>query len=253
MPVDALDMSEGLKKQILLDLCQRNHHGELVYLSENSKMLNAKIRFLGSSLKSLVIDKPSITSKASIVPIDGFVHVEFSWEKQRYTFVSKVQARTRWLLNNLVTVDAICLAMPKKLTRNQRRKCYRLGLAHLATNDINLLPVDKTRNSITGKMINVSEGGASILIDKQDASELVENDLYLAAFSLPDESNQIVSYYIAGTISRTQDIHYSKHIRVGIKWDLNPGDREIQAGLGKFIVAEQLRMLRRKQKVALGA
>jgi len=253
MPIDALDMSEGLKKQIIVDLCQRNHHGELVFLSANSNMIHAKIRFLGLSQKSLVIDKPSIDSKNSPLPIEGFVHVEFAWEKQRYTFVSKVQAQTKWLLNNLITVDALCLTIPKKLTRTQRRKCYRLGLAHLETNAINLQPVDKTRDSVAGKMINVSEGGASITIDKQAASELVENEPYLAAFSLPDENNQPVSYYIAGTINRIQDLPHSKRIRVGIKWDLNPGDREIKTGLGKFIVAEQLRMLRRKQKLAVGA
>ena len=250
MPVDALDISENLKKQILLDLCQRNHYGEMVYLSNDSKMLRTGIRFLGLSQQCLVIDHPSMIDETPSLPKDGFIHIELSWEKQRYMFVTRVQSPTKWVLNDLITVNALCVNIPNKLIRAQRRKCYRLGLSHMPTATINLRPVDRSRHSVVGTMVNISEGGTSILTNTDAATELAENDVYLASFSLPDENNCPVSYYIAGTITQIQKVPERKRIRIGIKWDLNPCDYQIQASLGRFIVAEQLRMLRRKQATA---
>ena len=250
MPIGSLFISKDLKKQILLDLCHNNRHADLDCTPDNSTILHAKIRFLGLSENGLILDQPTISGEPLFLKKNEFIHVRFIWENQHYAFTSQVQIpQIEWALNDSLSVPATRVKVPRELMRTQRRKCFRLGLAHLPPVSINLCPIDKTWANSVGTIVNISEGGASILLEIKDITNIAVDNIYEACFSLPYENNQLTSYKLIGTIRRMKEIPEKHHFRIGITWNLSPSDHEIQSRLGKFIVAEQLRILSRKREI----
>jgi len=252
MPVGALTMSEDLKQQILLDLCRRNHCGELTCTLDDHRLLQGKIRFLNLSPKGLIMDRPTLTGPPAHLSKNEFIHVRFQWEEQHYSFITQVQTELTWELNDSVSVDAMQVKMPKDLKRTQRRNYYRLGLAHLPASEIVLLSDENPKFPIIGTIVNISEGGSLILLDKESASKIAVGEIYEASFVLPgknDPADELITYRLAATVRRIQKLPNRPRFRVGIRWNLDPTDREIQVGLGRYIIAEQLRTLRRRQMV----
>ncbi|UCD30590.1 MAG: PilZ domain-containing protein [Planctomycetota bacterium] len=249
MPVDTLVMSNDLKQQILQDCCSRNCQAELTCTTDSQSTLRAKIRFLELTPHGLILDQPTILGKPLHLQKDESVYVQFTWEQQPFAFVSQVQTRLNWTLNDSITIDALQVVVPQELTQTQRRQCYRLPTAHLSSARVTLHSVDKPGQTITGTITDISEGGTSILTEANVIQKIAIDDAYEASFSLPDENRKAMPYKFLGIVCRVQKIPDSRRLKIAIAWHPDHKKRNTSSPLGRFIIAEQLRMLRRSSKL----
>ena len=146
-------------------------------------------------------------------------------------------------------LDAPLVEVPAEIERARRQECYRLSMLHLprVTACFRSLaePGEGSSGAFEGTLMNLSETGGGVMVDKGAGREVSADDLYEVAFALPGMAEPCA---LVGVVRWKKDLPDGERVMMGVGWQLDasrPGDREMQRRLAWYVVEEQRRMLRR--------
>jgi len=240
-------LSDQSQHQLLSTLCAEAHSGQLVYHPKNSPPVSSKVRLLDLSGGYLRIERPRFGDQNLCLREGDEASVFFSWEGGRFVFKTRVRNPADDAGDGTEAPEQIPLEAPAFLERAQQRECYRVGVAHLATSRVDCQPPPQPEERLEGLMVNLSETGCGMTVDRGTFPDIRERDSLQVNFLLPNEPD---SFALVGQVRWIEDMLGRKRIRFGLAWELesiSEDPRLVQARLGKFIVAEQYRAVKRKK------
>jgi c-di-GMP-binding flagellar brake protein YcgR len=238
-------LSESAQDRILTVLCDRNQSVDLVYVRTDGTTVSAKVRLLGRETQEILITLPVVDGHPVPLREGESIGIYFLWEKQRFTFSSRVIDRRRWSPSRGSSIPALAIQVPDGLRRAQRRECFRLSTLHLPTAVATVRIVNSNRKPLQGVLADVSETGCALLVNCSNAEVFARGQTLTVTFSLPDLPEPLE---ITGDLRWHAFEEEDQRVRVGVQWDLDLSrklDRQIQELLGRAIMEEQRRMLRR--------
>lgn len=240
---------QSVAHAILEEACARNQVGDLVYHAPSDERFRAKVRFLAVSDELLTIDMPVSEGRMLSLRQGDPVTLYLGRDGQRLAFQTSVFGRLMYSIGGAAPVPAVRLMMPERIERSQRRECYRLSTVHMVDANVTIQPVDAHPDArpIQGIMINVSESGCGAVFELSRVRSLEPGDLFNVSFTMPGEPD---AFSFTAETHWTQLDEAGARIRVGFSWALDldrPEHRREQTRLGRSIMAEQRRLLRRER------
>jgi c-di-GMP-binding flagellar brake protein YcgR len=232
--------------QILAEICDRNQSGTLVHQEPGKPASRARTRFLEWDGDTIHIDNPTAGAQPLVVRPGEHVTIYFHWEDQRLGFSTQVTGRGKWRDGSLETL-ALQLRVPEKIVKAQRRECYRLSLVHIPDAVIQFDSADGATPPWSGILVDVSETGGGVIVEKDEAPNVRPRDEFIAAFGLPGFDYPII---VPCEVRWQQDTKEGDRFRMGVQWRLDENsheDRNLQKDLARFIASEQAELLRRQR------
>lgn len=242
-----LTVSEDARTQMLSELCERNHPAKLTYYSDDDLHYRAKVRFLHRSGDTLLLDIPVVDGRPRSPQPGECVNVDFVWKGQRFTLTCRVRGRDHYTLAGAESVPVLCVDVPQQLEWDQRRECYRLATVHIPSAVIILTPADEQGPPFEALLVDLSETGGGVLTDRDHTEAVCTGDRFMATFTLPEESDPMS---LEAQVHWLQPASAGDRVRMGLGWQLDASEwsaRQVQTRLGKYIMAEQQRALRRRR------
>lgn len=241
------------RHSILTEACLRNAAAELHFDGEEGTRVTARVRLLRLEPELVLIDRPQSMGEPVVFKLGQPVQVHFPLGGTRYAFRTQVvRCHCPVKLNATQRVAGIALAMPSEVLEQQRRSDFRLSLAgceaiqaelHLGSPDGGgSAPIDALRFS--ARMINISAGGLSLLVDLRAARQWTLNSTFFISFSLPEIEGE---FRMLVELRHERRIHERKSVVAGFRflpWDLVPLKASVRQ-IMKFTAAQQRRRLKR--------
>jgi len=238
--------------EVLTALCDRNQSGEIIWSSPDGQQLRSRVRFLGLSDDGLLVDSPTIGGRPVRLAAGEAVRLHFLASGQRMAFTSRVRGQSRWTEPGSPDLQAVALELPSEIERAQRRECYRLSVLHLPAVVVRFSsPTDGKRppdRRFDATLMNISETGCGVVIDKQVARGVAVEDPYDVTFALPEVDEE---FALPATVRWKKPNAEGDRVLIGVAWQLDPSNREsflVQRSLARFVIEQQRQMLRRMRE-----
>lgn len=260
-PVEQVRMGQALATdnqailEVVAEACARNMPAELHIQNPDGDMATAWARLLECHDETIQLDQPQAGSGTiNLTPrqrVTVFLHVR----GKRYRFHSfVVEPRARIRLNERMVVTGISLAFPNELVEAQRREDFRISVA--GTHNIPVrfhgltvpspgpVPLDVPR--FEGRIIDVSAGGAAVLVARTELRSVRLGELFYSEFTLPGDDQPLAPVCQArhSQLVRTDTAHM-----LGMQfvpW-IGCDAKQINQQTRRFVIAEQRRQLRRRR------
>jgi c-di-GMP-binding flagellar brake protein YcgR len=238
---------------LLTEACDRNVAADLHFDGEAGARVTARVRLLRLEPELILTDRPQLMGKPVVFRPRQPVLVHFPLRGSRYAFRTQVaRCHCPVRLNATQQVAGMALAMPSEVREQQRRSDFRLSLAGCETiqAEVHLgspegggsAPIDALRFS--ARLINISGGGVSLLVDAQEAGKWRLGDTFFVSFCLPDVEGE---FRMVVELRHERRIHERRSAVAGFKflpWPLVPLKGLVRQIL-KFSAAQQRRQLKR--------
>ena len=239
--------------KLLEEACDRNLPVELHHRRQNDDLTVARSRILAADDDYLYIDRPQcIGGSVEFVPgqkLEAYI----SYCDMLYMFKTEVISPACLVrLNKQKRVNGMSLSRPGRVKPGQRRAHFRVSLAcsepvhvrlHAASYvDPEICPLDARR--VHGMLVDVSLGGASVLINGVGYSTFNVGDLFFMSFTLPEDEREFM-YLVR--VRQTRPIPDGTACRLGIQFENWPTERDLrlqQQLLQQFITQMQRAGLR---------
>jgi c-di-GMP-binding flagellar brake protein YcgR len=173
----------------------------------------------------------------------------------RYQFESTIEVASTFVqLNKQQRVLGVALKRPTSVTRSQRRSNLRVSLI-----GIDPVPAKLVRphpdipgackvdaEVVSGRIVDLSAGGAAVLVDRRSATSIQHNQHYFISFALPGLDEK---FCMLGAVRHTRLVKASGSLRIGLafrSWAGSNFDRD-QRTLTQFVTRHERRMLRRRK------
>jgi len=236
--------------------CARNTPAELHYAGKSDETHIARIRLIKIENDEIYADAPlSADSKVTLSrrqPVN--VHAQINGT--RYAFATHVErVFTTVDLNAHKRISAITLALPERMTEQQRRKYFRMSVAGhedirvdfcaALADQPNCCSIDAERFS--GRMVNVSAGGLLVIIPISQRRKYVQCERLFVEFHLPEIEN---AFQLSAEVRHFRRVHDGTDTLVGFRFEHDvpiPVERLIQM-ITRFVADQERRRLKRGRK-----
>ena len=202
-------------------VCARQASADLCYEAPDGTVITCRVRLLAVTPDELLADQPSYRGRDRRIPEGRPITVHVSQNGCRFQFDSVIQkARHPVQINKRTRVPGIVLRLPVSITESQRRGHYRVSLAAKDTIVVGLArshpdvpgacPVNA--DVLQGRMVDLSTGGAAVLVDEAAGAKLQVGQLWFLTFGLPDVSDEFCMF---SSIRHMRVIESSDSTRIG--------------------------------------
>lgn len=238
--------------ELLAEACERNASAEICFEHRDGPPLIARVRLLELSDEFIRADKPGKNDQGGHIPQGRPITVHVFIRGARYQFDSVIVDQSAWIqLNNERRVPGIVLRRPKEVLKSERRSSYRVSLAGIDPIQIELArghPDIRDACLLSpgvfgGRILNLSVGGAAVLVDRRDLRTANRGERFFLGFSLPSVEEPCCQL---GEVRHVMNIEASESIRLAFafqQWGGRMYGRE-QNILSRFITEQQRRLLR---------
>lgn len=247
--------SEVQVDELVAEACARNVPIELHYIQINGPMIIGRARLLGFDDNHIYADRPLCLDQIGTIPFGKKLSIHLALQGKRYQFESIIQESDRMIrLNEHQEVRGITLKWPVELTLSQRREFLRVSMVGYDPISIEMVrpdPNHPTACPVDAKiyhawMVDLSIGGASILLDYHILRNVKYNELFLLSFELPGCKSK---FNLHGSVRHSRVIEVSESIRIAMRfqgWNSSHLTYE-QRRLSCFIASHERRLLRRRK------
>ncbi len=235
--------------------CARNAPAELHHEDERGALTTARVRLLVLEDEQILTDRPISLDGEARIPIDAPITVHLSIDGVRYRFDSAIdRGRCPVPLNRHQSVSGISLRKPASLTESQRRANLRISMVGYDPISADMVrpcsdvpdacPIDA--ELIAGWLIDLSVGGALILVDQQRLDSAARGDRFFITFRLPSVAEP---FHLLGSVRHIRLVEFSESLRLGISFRPWCGVRLRldQRRLSRFVARHERHMLRRRR------
>jgi c-di-GMP-binding flagellar brake protein YcgR len=234
--------------EMLADLCARNHPAEIDFITDKGNRRLARTRFLADADDGLLIDQPAEKSAPLLLRPGESVMVVYLLEDNRYAFMSSVIRRELFELRLGQRIPALRLRYPSRIDKAQRRDSFRLSVLHLPLAKVGgETSINDAAVRFEGCMVNISAGGACLVLPDQDAARrFTKGDALTLELNLPDALSH---FRMPARIVWLEREPAEKRLRMGVVWTLDDQEdegREIYDRIARFVLIEQQRLLRKE-------
>lgn len=240
--------------QILEQACIRNTRLELHYENANGHIIVAQTRALELTGSTIIADALSFAESGETIPLRRPAIAHLQIRRQRFQFATLIE-EDHVLLAKFGPNSGfgITLRRPRSLSSSQRRAHVRVSLhasepvciwlAQAVGSDPEGCHIDAVH--FVGRMLNLSAGGASVLVEDLPSNRAEPGDRYFLSFQLPGHSE---SYCLLGSVRHIRIVESSGSYRIAFAfkpWNGAPLKRDQQHIL-RFIVEQERAQLRRR-------
>ncbi len=245
---------DDASQAVLEVACARNLPITILYFSDDDTAIILRSRLLGFDAEHLYLDRPRSIEGPTVIREEQEFDVFFNLNGIRHGFPSRVVARSQIVaINDRKGTDGVVIERPATLLRAQRRADYRVKLLDRDTILLNVhtafpgqegaCEIDAHR--FRGALVDLSAGGAGLLIAAPDASFLAVDDELFVLFDLPDDAEPL-SLLVDVRQIRDHGSGTDKHIGVSFRpWPTGHDHRHVQRRLRRFVALVQRERLRR--------
>lgn len=242
-------------EQLLGAACARSAPAELLYEDRQGAVATARVRLLKMEENRILADRPIGLDSDCKIPAGVKITVHASIHGTRYQFDSVIeQMHRRVPVNRRQTVHGIALRKPTSLSESQRRANLRVSMVGYDPINVEMVrPSPDVPDAcsidtemIVGWLIDLSVGGALILVDRRVLASVAPPDRFFLTFSL---SSVDEPFYMLASVQHTRIVRANKSLRVGLSFRPWRGQHFLQdqRRLSRFIVEHERRMLRRRR------
>lgn len=238
--------------ELLAEACDRNAPAEICFAHRNGPPLIARFRLLELSDEFIRGDKPGKNDQDGHIPKGRPITVHLFIRGARYQFDSVIVEQNSWVqLNSEQRIPGIVLRRPKEISKSERRSSYRVSVAGIDPIQIELARAHPeipdacllAPGVIGGRLLNLSAGGAAVLVDRRDLRMPKLGDGFFLGFSLPGSDTPCCEL---GEVRHALNVEASDSVRLAfafVKWGGQVFNHE-QRVLSRFIMEQQRRLLR---------
>ena len=238
--------------ELLAEACERNAPAEICFAHRNGPPVTARVRLLQLTDEFILVDKPAKTDQEGHIPKGRPITVHVFIRGARYQFDSLIMDQQAWIqLNAEQRIPGIALRKPNEIVKSERRASYRVSLAGIDPIQTELVRghsdiIDACLLSpgvIGARMLNLSSGGAAVLVDQRDLKTAKHGDRFFLRFSLPGIDDTCCEL---GEVRHVLVVETSESLRLAfafVNWGGRDFNRE-QRVLGRFIMEQQRRLLK---------
>ncbi len=235
--------------------CARNVPAELHFEDAIGELITGRVRLLEMADGLVLADRPMILDDDGAIPDGSTVTVHFTLNGSRYQFESILEeSGLSVLLNAHQRVSGISLRQPFVLTDSQRRCNLRVSVLGYDPISIMLVephpeitdacPIDA--HIIAGWIVDVSAGGASVLLQQDALPRGKSGQHFYLNFMLPAVEHE---FSMLGVVRNFHRVESSESMRLGIKfrpWRGRIYQRD-QHRISRFVTAHERRLLKRRK------
>jgi len=252
-----LQVPERVEKEMLLELCARGRHCEIVYRLPPDRKIQSKVRLLELSDSEWLTDLPTYQGRPALLPAGQRVRFYFLWKERRYTAVAVVRRIVSWPATSEHQLSALAVDPPSTIEKTPPREGFRLSMvdqpdARIALEPIRSLDglvdpallagsaVELPTSALRGRLLNLSETGCCGVFAEEAVQLLVEGQLYTARFRLATEA----AMEVIAEIRWIRSMPGNQRVMAGMAWQLDPdlaGHRCLRTRIERFVVQQQER------------
>jgi len=240
-------------RAMLEDLCARNANAEVQYGPRDS-VNTARVRMLAIADNEVCTDLPQIVGSEVSLRAGDAVSIYLLHEGTRYAFDSRVSSlRRRIALNERQKLTGMALTLPNAIRTEQRRRDYRVGMRAHSVRCTVMLESEKHAGACdlkarwaVGDMFNLSARGAGIVFPFGTRKLLSTGSMAFVTFTLPENGG---THVILAEMRHAHTVRDRETEIIGMRFTIHEalGGTRTRTQLGRFVVEEQRRMLRRKR------
>lgn len=237
---------------LLAEACERNAPAELLFARPEGQPVTARVRLLELTDEHILADRPGQGDQTQQIPPGRTITVHLVIRGARYQFESAIVDLHSWVqLNSEQRVPGIVLNRPTEITRSERRSDFRVSLAGLAPISVEMARGDPEiqdacliePSPVCGRMLNLSAGGAALLLDLRSLRSSKRGERFFMTFSLPGIEKD---FCLLGEVRHALIVEASESIRLAMAFRQWGGRRfgQDERLITKFITERQRRLLR---------
>lgn len=241
--------------ELIGEACARNVPAELHFEDDIGELIIGRVRLLEMTDGQVLADRPMILDDDGAIPDGSTVTVHFTLNGSRYQFESLLEeSGLTVLLNAHQRVSGISLRQPFVITDSQRRSNLRVSV--LGYDPISIMLVDPhpsfpdacpiDARLIAGWIVDMSVGGASVLVHQDAFSRGSSGQRFYLNFMLPAVEHE---FSMLGVVRYSRRVESSESVRLGIKflpWRGRFFQRD-QQRISRFVAAHERRLLKRRK------
>ena len=240
--------------QILEQACIRNVRLELHHENVNGHIVVAQTRALELTGSTLVADALAFAESSETIPLRRPAIAHLQIRRQRFQFATTIEEdHVRLAKFGRNSGFGIALRRPRSLSPSQRRVHVRVSLhasepvhvwlAQAFGKDPEGCHIDAVHS--VGRILNLSGGGASVLVDDLPAQRPKTGERYFLSFHLPGFSE---SFCLLASVRHARIVESSDSYRIAFAFRPWTGARlkRNQQRILRFIVEQERAQLRRR-------
>ena len=245
---------DDVSQTVLEVACARNLPITILYSSDDHTAVILRARLLGLDAEHLFLDRPRNAAGPTEIDAEQEFDAYFTLNGVRHSFPSRVVTRSRIVaINDRKDTAGMVIERPAALHREQRREDYRVRLLDRDTILINVHTAVPGGDGVCeihahcfrAALVNLSAGGAGLLVPAPDANLLAAGDELFVLFELPDDAEPI-SLIVEVRHIRDYGSGTDKQIGVSFQpWPSGRDHRRLQQRLRRFVAQVQRERLRR--------
>lgn len=252
-----LQVPVRVEKEMLLELCARGQHCEIVYRIPPDRKIQSKVRLLELSDSEWLTDLPTYQGRPVLLPAGERVRFYFLWKERRYTAVAAVRRILSWPAISEHQVSALAVDPPSTIEKTPPREGFRLSMVDQPAAGIALEPirsldglvdpallaagaVELPTSALHGRLLNLSETGCCGVFTEEAARLLAEGQLYTARFRLATEA----TLEVIAEIRWIRPTPGHPCVMAGMAWQLDPdlaAHQRLRTRIERFVVQQQER------------
>jgi len=240
--------------QILEQACVRNARLELHHENADGHIIVAQTRGLELTGSAIIADALAYAENSETIPLRRPATAHFQIRRQRLQFATLIEEdRVRLTKYGRAGGSGIRLRRPECVLPSQRRAHVRVSLhasepvcvwlAQTSGKDPVGCRIDAAHS--VGRILNLSEGGASVLVEDLPAHLPELGERYFLSFELPGYNE---SFCFLGSVRHTRIVESSESYRIAFAFKPWNGARlkRDQLLILRFIVEQERAQLRRR-------
>ncbi|MCG3138513.1 MAG: Flagellar brake protein YcgR [Phycisphaerae bacterium] len=174
--------------EILEQACRRRCAAEIELESREGHRQRARMRLLACDERYVYIDRPIYLGMPLELTSDMYVTIFFIQDGERYAFRTHIAEEHRVPLSDDVWIPGFAMELPVQIIRQERRHDFRVSLGRCAEIVAHFQPLDSSpgQSGFSARLMNISAGGAAVIVIDLGQHELKKGNRYLIQFELPD-------------------------------------------------------------------
>lgn len=241
--------------ELLHDACERAVPIELHRVHRDGSLTVSKARVVFNDEAHIYLDEPQTIGRIVNFELGQTIKAYFWLYDTLFTFDTVVIAPHCLInLNAHKQVKGIAISRPNHIRKGQRRSSFRMSLAANVPVPVLLHEADLVEDSACpidskrwrGRLVDVSLGGASILVENEAALHFRIGRTLFLGFTLPQDNHQVIAL---ATIRQVRTLHDGAAHRIGFCFERWPNERHfrgnIESPLQRFIAQLERHTLKR--------
>ncbi len=241
--------------QLLAEACERNVSVELYFERSEGPAITARARLLELTDEHILADRPACADTSTHIPAGRKITVHAAIRGLRYQFDSVIEDSATWVqLNSKQRVSGIALRKPTQIKRSERRGQFRVSLVGIEPIAVELVRGHPEvleacvihSGSSCGRMVNISGGGAAVLVERRYLRAAKRGDRFFLSFKLPGIADE---FCLLGNIRHVLNVQASESIRLAFSFQQWGSRRysQDQRQLTRFVSEQERRLLRMRK------